>query len=238
MRILNSIFSAAALLALTACHHPLHDFTAKTVKLEVDQLKSDNPVVGRLDFVRYTQEPYEEQVCETYICGYDRDYRCHMEPRCGYVNGHRACEGSHEVCEWVETPRYCERDCHWETRYRTLKHVYTSRLFARVQGLSADAIIEELALGIETNEKFQSALRNPGERPKEYKELFERLRPTDRTLLAMKAKGAELVPNDSFVRLPENFRLGDDIQINVKVRDTRDTSTRASIIGTSNRIPF
>lgn len=231
------LLSLMFLLTLTACHNPLHDFVQETVELDVEQLATESRPVGTLEFVRYSEEPYEVQECETYVCGYDRDYVCRDVPRCGYVNGRRVCEGAHRECEWVETPRYCEHNCRWVTRYRTVKHTFESRVLAQIEGFAAGKI-EELTLGVETNEAFQEALRNPDKRPSEFREQFDKLRPTDRTLLGMKAKGLELVADENFVRLPADFRLGDDILLNLRVRATGSEDSVSSVIGSPNRIPF
>lgn len=233
---LNRLLPLAFLLTLTACHNPLHDFVEETIELNVENLAAEARPVGSLEFVRYTQEPYQEQVCDTYVCGYDRHYVCHDYPRCGYVNGHYVCEGYHRECHWEEYPRYCQGNCRWETRYRTIKHNYHSRILAQIEGYSSGRI-EELTLGVETNQSFQEALRNPDKRPSEYREQFDKLRATDRTLLGMKAKGLELVPDENFVSLPENFRLGDDIFLRLRVRPTGSDDSFSSVIGTQNRIP-
>lgn len=234
---LNRLLSLVFLLTLTACHHPLHDFVEKTVELNTENLAADLRPVGSLEFVRYTQEPYQEQVCDTYICGYDRHYVCREVPRCGYVNGRYVCEGYHRECHWEEYPRYCHGNCRWETRYRSVRHSYHSRILAEIEGYAAGKI-QELTLGVETNADFQEALRNPDKRPSDYKEWFDKLRATDRTLLAMKAKGLELVPGDDFVRLPDNFRLGDDILLKLRVRPTGSDDSVSSVIGTANRLPY
>lgn len=230
-------FASVSLLAFSACNTPLEDYVAETVKLEATRSTTTGETLlrGSLDFERkYTVTRYH-QVCDSYVCGYDSHEACYNVPRCRTVDGQEVCEGSHRECESVSEPRYCETNCRNEPYTEVETETTTSPVVAKIVGADA-ANVETLWLGVETNGKFEQAIKNVSQLPSDDRALFENLREGHQNLLMLEGKGIKLSADQDFLKLADDFRPGQLIELEVNVTSS-GSGTQKSAAGTSKKLP-
>jgi hypothetical protein len=232
------------LVALTGCKSELKKYVKQTVELK--SVGKSNVMRGKLNFTKTIFYTEYEQVCDRVQCGVDHrtdcDYRtecrdiqllCDNRGWCYLPDGHRICRINDSRCNngyyyhcykvpthcWdVETPRYCDVNCRMEPVQKSKKQVVTSEVVATIKGLdNAKKYVSTLALGVKPTNEFLMAVNAPPLRPKDFSKLFDGLKATDRSFLFMEAKGYELTGSE-FLALPQDFKAGDPLFLNVEVK--------------------
>ncbi|MGK5086212.1 hypothetical protein WDW86_01535 [Bdellovibrionota bacterium FG-2] len=152
--------------------------------------------------------------------------------------GHPSCH-SHQVCQNVMVPRYCEVDCHDVPYQDSSDQYFPSRVFVKLEGISAAEVgtVNELQFGANTNASFHADVHNAQKLPKKLRASFADLSIADQTLLVMKAKGFKMVSDTGFLKLPADFKRGDDVSITIQVEKTGNSDVVVSSMGTTAELP-
>jgi len=161
---------------------------------------------------------------------------CHWEPGyCSTIPG--TCRDVIIGCRQVATPRYCDTNCRDIPVARTREREVTSPVRVTFQGVNSTDAIKGVMIGFKTNARFDSAISDPALRPEGFESLFDQLAKEDKTVVILKAKGYELVEDQSFLNTPENFKAGDPIHLELQVRPSGSSKTGFSAAGTTKDIP-
>jgi hypothetical protein len=161
---------------------------------------------------------------------------CRWEPGyCSTIPG--VCRDIIIGCRQVPVPRYCDTNCREVPVAKSRTREVTSPVKVTFQGVSNTDAIKAVMIGFKTNGRFDAAISDPALRPEGFENLFDSLAKEDKTVVILKAKGYELVDEQLFLKLPENFKAGDPIQLELQVRPTGSRKTTFSAVGTTEDIP-
>lgn len=260
-------FLLLAAVGLQACDEsPLTEFVQRTVKLQAVESYGENEQVfqGQLAFTVSTTQDVKKRVCEWSVCGQRRERRCDALPDCmpnttSSRNPHQTdprwadswrspfgplaglCRPTSN-CYWETVPVYCDTNCRDVVVPETTTRQVPSTIVVRLEGQDVwdfpSRAIESLELGVGTNAAFAQALADSSKRPAGFEPLFDRLDRGQRTLLLMKAKGLVLSPVSGWLKIPEDFKPGQTLEMTVRVAHDRGVSVRDySVAGTPVSFP-
>lgn len=231
--------------SMVGCDNPMEDYVQETVELSVDQVRDDGKrltLEGDLTFKHTSYWTEYRTECDRVVCGSEREYRCHTRTRCVRRDGHKETCTTYRDCGYEDVPKYCDTNCRQipYTESSTRKTVSPVKIdMTRKDGGGVRKNrIDGLYFGVNTNAKFRDAIDHPSSQPEGTEFLFRDLTRDDDTLLVLKAKGYRLAAGQSYLRLPEDFKAGDVIRMNVLIERTGDSDdTIYSAVGSVDQFP-
>jgi hypothetical protein len=244
--------------AFSGCNDPMKDYVEQSVKLDPSKQLAPGGA-GTLVFTQVSYSTEYQQVCDHYECGgYEQicsgggqtvctgggqvcepvqrctasgcttDSVCHTVPQ--------TCHTSTPVCQSEYVSRTCDTNCREEPYQVRHETPIQSAISLEIKGGDASKV-ENLSLGVKTNDKFIAAFDDPTQRPKNLGYLWDSLSKTDKTVLVMKSKGFQLVKGQSFLDVPADFRPGDTVKVEVQIEPSGSDQDGVTAVGTSTDFP-